>query len=233
MNLLAIDTSTTSCSVALLENNCLLVEEIYTAGKTHSRHLMSMIHRVLSSCDKAPCNLEGIAVTLGPGTFTGLRIGLSTVKGLAAANKTPVVGVSSLEALVYPLYRFQHPIVAMIDARRGEVYHAMFDNCSVDLSNSGTPAIVSSPEAVARTLPNGTILVGSGAVLYEHVFASGMPKVHIADPMQHVIRASSVGLLALDRLNRNDVDSIEMLTPAYIRQSDAQVQVLNKNSGCC
>ena len=100
MNLLAVDTSTTSCSVALFKGHRLLAEELYTAGKTHSRHLLSIIHRILSRCACQPTDLEGIAVTLGPGTFTGLRIGISTVKGLAAAAGASVVGVSSLAALV-------------------------------------------------------------------------------------------------------------------------------------
>jgi len=221
MNLLAVDTSTTSCSVALFNGDRLLAEAVYTAGKTHSRHLMSMIHRILEGCRCEPSDIGGIAVTRGPGTFTGLRIGISTVKGLAAATGAPVVGVSSLAALAFPFVLLDCPVVAMIDARRSEVYYTQYRWAG----HPATRVSVAAPETAAATLPENAILVGSGALLYREVFEDRCPRIRFADTTQHVIRAASVGLLALKRFKQQDVDTIDDLIPEYVRKSDAQIQM--------
>jgi len=221
MNLLAVDTSTTSCSVALFSGGRLLAEAVYAAGKTHSRHLMSMIHRMLEKCRCQPGDIGGIAVTRGPGTFTGLRIGISTVKGLATATGAPVVGVSSLAALAFPFALHGGPVVAMIDARRGEIYHSLYHGAT----QPGTRASVDAPAAVAAALPENAILVGSGALLYQGFFENRCPRIRFADATQHVIRAAYVGMLALERFKHQDVDPIDALIPEYIRKSDAQVQM--------
>lgn len=223
MNLLAIDTSTTSCSVALFNGHQLLAETLYTAGKTHSGHLLSMIHGVFKRCGFNPMDINGIAVTAGPGTFTGLRIGISTVKGLATAIQAPVVGVSSLAALAFPFSLSNGPVIAMIDARRGEVYHACFRG-GVDAFEPVAPTAVEPPQAVAARLPEDVILVGSGALLYQDVFKSGCARIRFADASGHVIRAASVGMLAMARFKGRDVDCIDSLTPEYIRTSDAQIR---------
>lgn len=223
MNILAVDTATGSCSVAFFKERRLIAEEVYTAGKTHSRHLMAIIDHILDRCEIAPSDLDGIAVTRGPGTFTGLRIGLSTVKGLAAAIEKPVVGVSSLAALAFPLARTGSPVVAMIDARRGEIYHARFSGGNGSEA-SGT-ARVSGPEEAARTLPDGAVLAGSGAVLYREMWESRRPDVRVAPETAHVIRAASVGMLAMDRFEDGTADPADVLVPEYIRKSDAQIHM--------
>jgi tRNA threonylcarbamoyladenosine biosynthesis protein TsaB len=214
--------------VALFSGDRLPAEEIYTAGKTHSRHLLSTIHRILgrSGCD--PADIGGLAVTRGPGTFTGLRIGISTVKGLAAATRAPVVGISSLAALAFPFALMDFPVVAMIDARRGEVYHAQY-RCGIVNPEPVMPAALDAPEAAAALIPEDAILVGSGAVLYRDVFKTRCPHIRFADPTQHIIRAASVGMLAMTRFKRQSTDPIESLVPEYIRQSDARIQM----SGSC
>lgn len=224
MNLLAVDTSTTSCSVALFNGGRLLAEEVYSAGQTHSRHLLSIIHRILGGCRCEPADIGGLAVTQGPGTFTGLRIGLSTVKGLAAATQAPVVGVSSLAALAFPFSLMDCSVLAMIDARRGEVYHAHYRG-GMGVPEPVTPAAVGAPETVLEILPEDAILVGSGAVLYQDRFETRHPRIRFADATQHVIRAASVGMLAMARFKRHDVDSLDALIPEYIRKSDAQIQM--------
>lgn len=224
MKILAIDTATTSCSVALLNDRQLLAEAVYTAGKTHSRHLLSIIQGILDRCGMGPDQLDGIAVTRGPGTFTGLRIGISTVKGLATALAIPVVGVSSLAALVYPLAWSRRPVVAMIDARRGEVYHACYGGKIGSIASNGPPG-VGSPETVAAELPENAILVGSGAVLYRSLFEERIPGIQFADENAHIIRAASVGRLALGRFVDRELSSIGALVPEYIRKSDAQIQM--------
>ncbi|WP_319409665.1 tRNA (adenosine(37)-N6)-threonylcarbamoyltransferase complex dimerization subunit type 1 TsaB [uncultured Desulfosarcina sp.] len=224
MNLLAVDTSTASCSVALFNGDRLLEEAVYTAGKTHSRHLMSMIRNVLENCRCDPADIGGIAVTRGPGTFTGLRIGISTVKGLAVATGAPVVGISSMAALAFPFSLQDCPVVAMIDARRGEVYYAQFCGVTGGVPELAIQVSVCAPETAAARLPDHAILVGSGAILYRKVFEARCPRIRFADTTQHLIRASSVGMLARVRFNQQDVDPVGDLIPEYIRKSDAQIQ---------
>lgn len=220
MRLLAVDTATTTCSVALLEDRQLVGESTHTGGDTHSRHLMSMIDGLLAQRHQDVRRLDGIAVTRGPGTFTGLRIGISTVKGLAAAVGIPVVGVNSLAALAYPLVGKGLPIVAVMDARRGEVYHARFDS-PTDCNGDG--GAVDAPDKVAASVPRGAVLVGGGAVLYRQVFRARCRGIRFADDAAHVIRAFAVGRLALHRFASGDVDAVGALVPKYIRPSDAQI----------
>jgi tRNA threonylcarbamoyladenosine biosynthesis protein TsaB len=221
MILLAVDTSTTSCSVALFNNDRLLAEAIYAAGKTHSRHLMAMIQGMLEGCRCEPGDIGGIAVTRGPGTFTGLRIGISTVKGLAEATRAPVVGISSLAALAFPFALHDGPVVAMIDARRGEIYYNGYQGAAEPAAG----ASVGAPETAAATLPENSILVGSGALIYRDVFKTRCPRIRFADATQHVIRAASVGRLAMQRFKQHDIDPIEDLIPEYVRKSDAQIDL--------
>jgi tRNA threonylcarbamoyladenosine biosynthesis protein TsaB len=228
MNLLAVDTSTAGCSVALIREGRLMAEAVYTAGKTHSRHLLSTIHAILSSSGFYPEDIHGIAVTTGPGTFTGLRIGISTVKGLAVATGAQVVGVSSLAALAFPFAQLNCTVVAMIDARRGEIYHASF-RCGMGNLQPAMAVALDAPEATAALLPEDAIVVGSGAVLYREVLQSRRPGIRFGDPTQHVIRAGSVGMLAMRRFSRQDVDRTDTLLPEYVRKSDAQVHL----SGSC
>ncbi len=228
MKLLAVDTSTNSCSVALLDDRRLLAEIVYTDGKTHSRHLMSMIDQVLGCCGHEPGAIEGIGVTVGPGTFTGLRIGIGTIKGLCAAIKAPVVGISSLAALAAPLTVTGRAVVSVIDARRHEVYWQLFKENGKEPEPVGDP-FVGPPETVAESLPETPLLVGSGAVLYRSVFERLCPGLRVAADAHHDIRASVVGLLALHRFERHKTDQIETLTPNYIRKSDAQIH----SSGTC
>lgn len=222
MKLLAVDTATTACSVALLDDRQPMAESVHSGGETHSRHLMSMIDDVLGRCHQDAAGLDGMAVTRGPGTFTGLRIGISTIKGLAAATGTPVVGVNSLAALAYPLVGRGRPVVAVIDARRGEVYHARFDSVMDCHAGGGAVAV---PARAAAAIPQDAILVGAGALLYRKVFEAHCRGICFADGDAHVIRAAAVGRLALDRFDSGHVDEIDALEPTYIRPSDAQIHM--------
>jgi tRNA threonylcarbamoyladenosine biosynthesis protein TsaB len=214
--------------VALLSGARLLSERTITDGKTHSIHLMPLIHELLEGCRWVVADLSAMAVTRGPGTFTGLRIGISTVKGLAAAVRIPVVGISSLAALAFPHLGQNRAVVPLIDARRGEVYYARYSG-SREATEPFGPIGVAAPEAVADDVPDGAILIGSGAHLYRDLFRSRCPRAQVGDNAQHVIRAASVGRLALVRTVMPDRDCAAALVPDYIRKSDAQIQM----SGSC
>jgi tRNA threonylcarbamoyladenosine biosynthesis protein TsaB len=119
MNLLAVDTSTCSCSVAVMTGDRIASELTSLSSRTHTTHLMAMIRDALARAHTEPAALDGFAVTVGPGSFTGLRIGISTVKGLAFACGKPCVGISSLEALAAACPPHPYAICSVMDARKG------------------------------------------------------------------------------------------------------------------
>lgn len=222
MRVLAVDTATKVCSAALLENQGLLAELTVNHGHTHSTHLMPMIDLLLSQCRLSANDLDGFAVTIGPGSFTGLRIGLSTIKGLAYATGKPAAGVSALEALAYQFPFSGYPICPMIDARKGEVYAAGYkfqDGAPTEV----WPARAVSPEQAVANASEPCLFVGSGARLYQDRIAELTGRLAVFAPAgQNDIRAATVGILGLKRLSQGQPTPLSRLSPWYIRPSDAE-----------
>ena len=127
MKILALDSAATAASAALYEDGALLAEAYQRAGLTHSRTLLPMVENMLSSCGAKLADIDALAVACGPGSFTGLRIGISLVKGLAAARKLPCIGVSTLESIAALAPRADAVLCVAMDARAGQVYNALFD----------------------------------------------------------------------------------------------------------
>lgn len=223
MKILAIDTATPSCSVALMDDDVLLAEFSFGGGRTHARHLVPMVQTVLEGAAVVLSDIDALAVTRGPGSFTGLRIGLATAKGLAQGLDRPIVGVSTLEALAHQVGPTPHLIVAMIDARRSQVYCARYLQGNGRWHRQCTPAAVS-PSAAVSGINQPVVLVGSGAVLYRDLLSDGLKaNARFPSATNHVIRASTVGVLAWERLERGEVDTTESLVPLYLRKSDAEL----------
>jgi tRNA threonylcarbamoyladenosine biosynthesis protein TsaB len=223
MKLLAVDTSTPNCSVALVDNTTLIAEVTTGPRQTHSRHLMGMIRDLLGEAALPVNALEGFAVVKGPGSFTGLRIGISSIKGLAALTGKPVAGVSSLDALAWQCLGYNGLVCAMIDARKSEVYFAVYRSETGHLQRL-TDEQVASPDTAVAAIAGPCLFVGSGALLYEKVIRKQLDaSARLVPPSQHHIRGSTVAQLALERFERNDADPIQALVPAYVRQSDAEI----------
>ena len=181
-----------------------------------------MIHDILNICHLSINDLDGFAVTIGPGSFTGLRIGLSAVKGLALANGKPVVGVSTLEVLAYQVFGTEKLVCPMMDARRKEVYAARYRFKNLKLEIEKSPMAVS-PEKAIENINEPCILVGDGASLYQDLIENRLgPKAVFTNFTQHFIRASTVGHLAIKRFNSSNTDDVHHIEPFYIRPSDAE-----------
>jgi len=233
MKILAVDTATKSCSVAIVSNNKLLAEETLVSNQTHSKHLMDMINKVIGLSGLTVSDLDGFAVTRGPGSFTGLRIGISSIKGLAAASGKPVVSVSSLEALARQCCFSSYLICPLIDAHRGEVYCSRYR-----FFRSGLEDGILRRETKEQVLPPGKavadinepcLLVGNGALIYiESIIEKLGAIAHFATPGQNTIWASTVADLSMYRFERNDTDDISSLVPYYIRKSDAELSFVKK-----
>ena len=222
MKILAVDTATKVCSVAVTENKTLLAELTLDHGHTHSTHLMPMIDDILAYCGVSMQALDGFAVTVGPGSFTGLRIGVSTVKGLAFSASKPVAGVSVLEALAYQFPFAAYPICPMIDARKGEVYAGGYAFADAELSQLW-PAAALPPESAIENMPVPSLFVGSGARLYKELISEITGGRGLFAPAgQDYTRAAAVGMLGHRMISRQQDIAPAELNPCYIRPSDAE-----------
>lgn len=224
MNLLAVDTSTRSCSIAVACGGRPPVAQFEPFPRTHSAHLMQMIARALGRVGLTPAKLDGLAVTVGPGSFTGLRIGISTVKGLAFARGLPCVGVSSLAALAAACPVSPQPICALMDARKGQVYAAVFQRVGDRLERIGEER-AASPDEVLTGLERAALFVGDGARLHaERIRARWGEEAYVADPALDHPNAAVVARLALAGWPELAGPGAR-LRPHYLRRSDAELGI--------
>jgi tRNA threonylcarbamoyladenosine biosynthesis protein TsaB len=223
MKILAVDTATTSCSTAIVNDGLVSAELNTVNNQTHSKHLMNMIDTACVMSGVQIGDMDGFAVTIGPGSFTGLRIGISTVKGLAWSLNKPVVGVSSLDALAWQCSPGSHLVCALLDARKHEVYCCRYRNQEGELKQTGTEKVVAPVEAI-RDIREPCLFIGNGAVLYKKEISTKLGVLaHFSGWNQDNIRASSVAGLSLDCFNRQRTDDVASLVPQYIRKSDAEI----------
>jgi tRNA threonylcarbamoyladenosine biosynthesis protein TsaB len=226
MKILAVDTATKSCSVAVIDEKSVISEFSANHNDTHSKFIVGMIRDILNICHLPVNDLDGFAVTIGPGSFTGLRIGLSAVKGLSVALKKPVVGVSSLEALAYQVFGSDKLLCPMMDARRSEVYAARYRFKNMKLETKKPPMALS-PEKAIESIDESCILIGDGATLYRDLIRDVLgPMAVFTNFTQHLIRASTVGHIAMERFRANDTDDVSLIEPFYLRKSDAEKNLL-------
>ena len=231
MKILGVDTATKSCSVAVIDEKSVISEYTVNHQDTHSKFLMGMIHEVLDSCHLTVKDIDGFAVTIGPGSFTGLRIGLSTIKGLALATAKPVVGVSSLETLAYQISGSDKLICPMLDARRNEVYTARYRFRDLKLECEQLPWAISSEKTI-ENINESCIMVGEGSMLYRDLIKSALGSMVVfANFAQHIIRASTVAYIAMQRFKLYDTDDVRRIEPFYIRKSDAAKNLRTSLSG--
>lgn len=224
MKILALDTATQSCSVALIDNGSLLAELTRLNRRTHSRHLMDLIDAVCRMSDLKIGDVDGFAVTIGPGSFTGLRIGVSTIKGLAFSLNKPVVGVSSLNALAWQCAQSVYLICPLLDARKKEVYYCRYRFKDNELIKDGNEKLASPVEAV-HGIREPCIFVGNAAKFYqERISAELGDLAHFAAWGQNTIRASVIAYLGMSGFSRQRSIDVGLLVPQYIRKPDAEVK---------
>ena len=221
MKILAVDTATRSCSAAVADRGLLLAEVTVATGRTHSRHLMRIIDSVIEMAQVEIEQLDGFAATIGPGSFTGLRIGISTIKGLAYALHKPVAGISSLDALAWQCSETPLLICALIDARKKEVYSCRYRFINQEMvKESGEQ--VGSPVDSVRGIHEPCVFVGNGAMLYRELITAELRDLAIfAANSRNFIRALTIAELGLSRIQQQPAADANMLVPQYIRESDA------------
>ena len=229
MRILSLDTATPSCSAAVTDQNVLLAEFSVTAtGQSHSRQVMAMIRQVIDRSGLTLGAIDGFAVSRGPGSFTGLRIGISTIKGLAAASGKPMVGVSSLKALAMQATAGSSLICPLLDARKGEVYFAFYRFTGGVLIRQGEERVLP-PEKAIEGVDGPCLFIGPGAVLYREIITGTLGGSAVFAPASHhTIRASTLACLARDRLESAETDDVKRFVPVYIRKSDAEIHLKSR-----
>ena len=221
MLICSVDSSATPASVCLLEDDKIIAEYYLNTGFTHSQTLMAMLESVLKISGKSADDIDLYAVNSGPGSFTGVRIGVSAVKGMAYAQNKLCVEVSTLASMAYNFLGNHAIICACMDARRCQVYHGLFRVDGDKIERLCEDKAIAVDELLG-SLPKDEeiILVGDGAEL---VYQSAEdPAIKLAPPNLRYQRASSVALAAVETYNRGKVVSPAALMPRYLRLSQAE-----------
>lgn len=230
MKILAIDTASASASAALCEDGFLLGETFVNVKQTHSETLMLAVTELLARCGADFTDIGLYGVTTGPGSFTGVRIGVSAVKGMAMACGAPCAGVSALETAAMNLPFFPGVVCAAMDARRGQVYTALFSNAA------GMPARLSPDEALtfaqlaARLAGKHTVFVGDGALLCYNTLKEQF-QCDLAPEALRYARASGAAALARRVYQSGGAVQPEALLPVYLRLPQAERELRAKTAG--
>ncbi|MBI4634686.1 MAG: tRNA (adenosine(37)-N6)-threonylcarbamoyltransferase complex dimerization subunit type 1 TsaB [Deltaproteobacteria bacterium] len=220
---LAIDTSTDSAGVALLNDEEVLSETFLNVGLHHSLYLLPAISSIFTTTGMAPADADLFACTIGPGSFTGLRVGASTIKGLALATGKPVVGISTLNVLALNLADCRVDVCPMLDALNGKVYTALYRNRGTALPDRIVDESLADVEDFLKGIGQETVFVGTGAQKYADRITTLLPgKGRIASNHHHHIRAATVGFLGLKKFADGDFLDIRTFTPQYLQQSYAE-----------
>lgn len=226
MNILAMDTSQKTVSVALLADETILVDTFINRGINHSAVLLPAIEK---ACQMAGLTVDGVdlfALTIGPGSFTGLRIGASTVKGLALATGKPVVGISTLEALAQNGKSSTRLICPLLDAQKNQVYTAYYRVNADGWVERTTEERVMNVEALLRNLNEEVLFLGDGAGIYAELIRKVLrKKAFFAASHQQHVRAGAVGFLGRNKFLNGDLLDILRFTPHYLRPSEAEVRL--------
>ena len=230
MLILAFETSAKAGSVALLEDKKLLGESYQNTGLTHSQTLLTMAQDLLKSCGCAVKDVTAVAVAAGPGSFTGVRIGVAAAKGFAWGAELPCCGVSTLEAMALQMGIYQGYICPVMDARRRQVYNALFH------AEKGTCTRIAEDRAISledlgkelKNLQEPVFLVGDGSVLCYNTLLETVPALVLPPEHRMHQRAASVALAAVEQLARGEKTDAASLSPNYLRLSQAERERLEK-----
>ena len=228
---LGIETATMTGGVALVNKERVISEYTLNVRTTHTARLMPAIDQILrdSSVDKS--EIDGIAISMGPGSFTGLRIGMATAKGLALGLGIPLLGVPTLDALAWNIPFAMYQICAMLDARKKEVYYSLFRYAEagehIDLPLQRlVPYQVVSPDELVKRIDEKTIFLGDAVDVYRDFVSEKLGELAIFAPdAQRLPRAATVAEMGLLKLKTGERLDLAAAEPIYIRPSDAELSL--------
>ncbi len=225
MKVLAVDTSSTVAAVAVMDEGGLLGEYSLNYGKTHSQRLMPMIEELLGGLGMTPADVDLYAASSGPGSFTGLRIGITTIKAMAYAQSKPVISIPTLDALALNISGTSGLVCPVMDARNRQVYTALYQNSSAGVTNITEYMGIMVEELVQmiKDKNSDVVFVGEAVALYREYFKESLgERCSFAPPSLMLQRAASVAQLALERAGEGKTESCYDMTPFYLRKPQAE-----------
>lgn len=230
MLILAFETSAKAGSAALLDGHKLLGESYQNTGLTHSQTLMVMAEDLLKQCGKTISDLTAVAVAAGPGSFTGVRIGVAAAKGLSWGGKLPCYGVSTLEAMAENLGIYEGYVCPCMDARRSQVYNALFyvNQGAIERVTEDRAIALSDLGAQLKEKTGPIYLVGDGAVLAHKTLSAHLPNLILPPEHKQHQRAAGVALAAAKKIANRETGDANALEPNYLRLSQAERERLEK-----
>jgi tRNA threonylcarbamoyladenosine biosynthesis protein TsaB len=229
MKILAIETATMLGGIALLNDSAGLIAEIRLNVKsTHSERLMTGLDHILKQSSLTISDIDFFALSIGPGSFTGLRIGLSTVKGLSYATGKPVVTVPTLEAMALNFPYCKYPLCTLLDARKNEVYAALFrwdgDGFKRLLRESAMP-VSKLAETITQYIEDKVLLTGEGTLLYRDKIIKYLgERAIIASPEKMTPSPANVAILGIRKALKGEFSELSSIVPFYIRRSEAELK---------
>ena len=230
--LLAFETSAKAASVALFEGDTLLGEQYQNTGLTHSQTLLVMAENLLTQCGKKPSQVEAVAVAAGPGSFTGVRIGVAAAKGFAWGGEKPIYGVSTLESMALGLGAWDGFLCPVMDARRSQVYNALFyvNQGKVERMTEDRAISLEDLKNELKNLSKPVFLVGDGSILCYNTLLESVPNLVLPPEHRQHQRAVGVGLAALQRMAAGDPGDGVGLSPNYLRLSQAERERMERQA---
>ncbi|MEE8328945.1 MAG: tRNA (adenosine(37)-N6)-threonylcarbamoyltransferase complex dimerization subunit type 1 TsaB [Thermodesulfovibrionia bacterium] len=224
MKVLALETATTAGSIAIVSANEGLIGEVKINVKiAHAERLMKSIDWVLNASSTSINKIDAFAISIGPGSFTGLRIGLSTAKGYSYATSKPLVPVPTLDAFARMLPFCSHLICPMLDARKNEVYTGLY-RWEQGICRKIIPETAAIPQDFLKEIKEPTVFMGEGAKIYKKIIMDTLRNNASFAPASNMSpSASSVAEIAIEKLKEGISSDPVSLTPLYIRKSEAEI----------
>ena len=223
MIVLSIDSSSLVTTVALLKDEYILGEYTLNFKREHSVILMDKVQMLLKDCEVDIDEIDGFVVSKGPGSFTGLRIGMATVKGLSMGSNKPYLSISSLDALAYSLVNFDGIICPIMDALRDSVFTCMYKSSNGELSKIIDYSALSLDELVEvlQQKDEPVIFTGDGVYKYKEYLLEKLPNAKFAPNHLSVVRASALGELGMELLRKGQYDDMNS-SPLYLKKPQAE-----------
>jgi tRNA threonylcarbamoyladenosine biosynthesis protein TsaB len=234
MKLLAIDSSGLVASAAIVTEDAMLAEYTVNYKKTHSQTLLPMLAEIVKMVEIDMSEVDAIAVAAGPGSFTGLRIGSATAKGLGLALDKPIVSVPTLEGLAYNLFGTDRLICPMMDARRNQVYTGLYEFQGNELTIIKQQSAVSVDDMIQEinSLGREIIFVGDGTAIYRNIIENGIKVGHSFAPVHlNLQRAGAIGALGITYYKNSKYEKASEHAPVYLRLSQAERERAERTAG--
>lgn len=231
--ILSIETATGCGSVALtrggVRSGKVLAEATAQPEVTHSRRLLGSVDWVMQAAGIGWDTLDGVAISLGPGSFTGLRIGMAAAKGIVFAAQKPLLAVQTLDAIALSCPVIDRPLWCLLDARKQEVYAACYQMGAYGLPEQSTPVEAIRPEHLLERISGPALLAGPGLKEYHELFAQ-QANLQLIPPALSTPSAARIGFLAAEQLLRGEIQDPAQIAPMYVRASEAEVNLQKKKA---